>query len=168
MANDLKMEVILQAIDRATRPIRAITQGSIGLGRALKESRDQLKTLQAQQADIRSWTILRNASAKTQTELQDARARVKELGRQMAASGVPTRQMAEEMQSATCNGSIASSTSLWPTSGTPTGTGACPPASEARRFWRTFPTCPVSVAHVERLSSSWLSLQRSVRSDHYP
>ncbi|WP_438307574.1 phage tail tape measure protein [Pseudomonas guariconensis] len=100
MPNDLKMEVILQAIDRATRPIRAITQGSIGLGRALKESRDQLKTLQAQQADIRSWTILRNASAKTQTELQDARARVKELGRQMAASGVPTRQMAEEMQSA--------------------------------------------------------------------
>lgn len=100
MANDLKMEVILQAIDRATRPIRAITQGSIGLGRALKESRDQLKTPQAQQADIRSWTILRNASAKTQTELQDARTRVKELGRQMAASGVPTRQMAEEMQSA--------------------------------------------------------------------
>ncbi|MGG4659336.1 phage tail tape measure protein [Pseudomonas vlassakiae] len=100
MANDLKMEVILQAIDRATRPIRAITQGSIGLGRALKESRDQLKTLQAQQADIRSWTILRNTSAKTQTELQDARARVKELGSQMAASGVPTRQMANEMQAA--------------------------------------------------------------------
>ena len=100
MANDLKMEVILQAIDRATRPIRAITQGSIGLGRALKESRDQLKTLQAQQADIRSWSILRNASAKTQTELDDARARVKELGRQMAAAGVPTRKMADEMQSA--------------------------------------------------------------------
>ncbi|WP_367863209.1 phage tail tape measure protein [Pseudomonas guariconensis] len=100
MANDLKMEVILQAIDRATRPIRAITQGSIGLGRALKESRDQLKTLQAQQADIRSWSILRNASAKTQTELDDARARVKELGRQMAAAGEPTRKMADEMQSA--------------------------------------------------------------------
>ena len=47
MANDLKMEVILQAIDRATRPIRAITEESVGLGRALKESRDQLKTLQS-------------------------------------------------------------------------------------------------------------------------
>ncbi|WP_236247162.1 phage tail tape measure protein [Pseudomonas tohonis] len=100
MANDLKMEVILQAIDRATRPIRAITQGSIGLGQALKNNRDQLKSLQAQQADIRSWSILRNASAKTDTALQDARARVKELSRQMAATGVPTRQMVADMQAA--------------------------------------------------------------------
>ncbi|GJN53065.1 hypothetical protein TUM20286_28170 [Pseudomonas tohonis] len=94
------MEVILQAIDRATRPIRAITQGSIGLGQALKNNRDQLKSLQAQQADIRSWSILRNASAKTDTALQDARARVKELSRQMAATGVPTRQMVADMQAA--------------------------------------------------------------------
>ena len=100
MANDLKMEVILQAIDRATRPIRAITQGSIGLGQALKNNRDQLKSLQAQQADIRSWSILRNASAKTDTALQDARSRVKELSRQMAATGVPTRQMVADMQAA--------------------------------------------------------------------
>lgn len=100
MANDLRMEVVLQAIDRATRPIRAITQGSVGLGRALKESRDQLKVLQAQQADVRSWTILRNASSKTETALQDARAQVKALGRQMAETGVPTRQMADEMQAA--------------------------------------------------------------------
>ncbi len=100
MANDLKMEVILQAIDRATRPIRAITQGSIGLGQALKNNRDQLKSLQAQQADIRSWSILRNASAKTDTALQDARERVKELSRQMAATGVPTRQMVADMQAA--------------------------------------------------------------------
>ena len=55
MANDLKMEVILQAIDRATRPIRAVTQGSIGLGRALKESREQLKSLDYQ---ARKWKFL--------------------------------------------------------------------------------------------------------------
>ena len=76
MANDLKMEVILQAIDRATRPIRAITQGSVGLGRALKESRDQLKTLQEQQRDVSSWRTLRAASEQTETTLQAARDRV--------------------------------------------------------------------------------------------
>ncbi|WP_252275221.1 phage tail tape measure protein [Pseudomonas subflava] len=94
------MEVILQAIDRATRPIRAITQGNIGLGQALKQSRDQLKALQAQQADIRSWSILRNATAKTATDLQAARDQVKDLGRQMAATGVPTREMVADMQAA--------------------------------------------------------------------
>lgn len=100
MANDLKMEVILQAIDRATRPIRAITQGSIGLGRALKESRDQLKTLQAQQQDISSWRTLRTAAGQTEQSLQQARDRVKELGRQMAATGAPTRQMQRDLQGA--------------------------------------------------------------------
>lgn len=100
MANDLKMEVILQAIDRATRPIRAITQGSVGLGRALKDSRDQLKAMQAQQRDISSWRTMRTAAGQTEQSLQQARDRVKELGRQMAANGVPTRQMQRDLQGA--------------------------------------------------------------------
>lgn len=100
MANDLKMEVILQAIDRATRPIRAITQGSVGLGRALKDSRDQLKTLQAQQRDVSSWRTLRAASEQTETALQAARERVKALGRDLAATGVPTRQMTRDLKGA--------------------------------------------------------------------
>ncbi|MFE2006423.1 phage tail tape measure protein [Pseudomonas guariconensis] len=100
MANDLKMEVILQAIDRATRPIRAITQGSVGLGRALKESRDQLKTLQEQQRDVSSWRTLRAASEQTETALQAARDRVKALGKDLAAAGVPTRQMTRDLKGA--------------------------------------------------------------------
>ncbi|MFG0467040.1 phage tail tape measure protein [Pseudomonas putida] len=100
MANDLKMEVILQAIDRATRPIRAITQGSVGLGRALKDSRDQLKTLQAQQRDVSSWRTLRAASEQTETALQAARDRVKALGKDLAAAGVPTRQMTRDLKGA--------------------------------------------------------------------
>jgi len=100
MANDLKMEVILQAIDRATRPIRAITQGSVGLGRALKDSRDQLKTLQEQQRDVSSWRTLRTASEQTETALQAARDRVKALGKDLAATGVPTRQMTRDLKGA--------------------------------------------------------------------
>ncbi len=100
MANDLKMQLVLQAVDRALRPIRAITRGSVGLGQELKRNRDQLKSLQAQQSDIRSWTIMRNASAKTGSELEDAKARVKALSREMANTGVPTREMVANMQSA--------------------------------------------------------------------
>ncbi|AUF99790.1 phage tail tape measure protein [Pseudomonas sp. 09C 129] len=100
MGRDLKLEVVLQAIDRVTRPIRAITQGSIGLGRALKDSRDQLKQLQAQQADISSWRTLRAASEQTDTALQAARDRVKALGRDMASTGAPTRQMTRDLKAA--------------------------------------------------------------------
>lgn len=100
MANDLKMEVILQAIDRATRPIRAISQSSVGLGRALKESRDQLKVLQDQQRDVSSWRTLRAASEQTSTALQAARDRVKALGQDMAGTTVPTRQMTRDLKAA--------------------------------------------------------------------
>lgn len=100
MANDLKMELVLQAIDRATRPIRAVTQGSVGLAAALKTSRDQLKVLQAQQKDVSGWRTLRTASAQTETALQAARDRVKALGQEMAATGVPTRQMTRDLESA--------------------------------------------------------------------
>ncbi len=83
MANDLKMEVILQAIDRATRPIRAITQGSVGLGRTLKESRDQLKALQAQQSDISSFRALKTQTEQTGQALQASRDKVRQLSREM-------------------------------------------------------------------------------------
>ncbi|MFG7339431.1 phage tail tape measure protein [Pseudomonas aeruginosa] len=83
MANDLKMEVILQAIDRATRPIRAVTQGSVGLGRALKDSRDQLKTLQAQQSDISSFRTLKSQTEQTGQALQASRDTVRQLSREM-------------------------------------------------------------------------------------
>ncbi|WP_336332322.1 phage tail tape measure protein [Pseudomonas putida] len=79
MANDLKMEVILQAIDRATRPIRAITQGSIGLGQALKESRDKLKQLQATQADVSSFRQAKAASLEQAAALKASQDRVNQL-----------------------------------------------------------------------------------------
>lgn len=100
MANSLKMEVVLQAIDRVTRPIRSITQGSIGLGRALKDSRDQLKVLQDQQRDVSSWRTLRAASEQTGTALQAARDRVKSLGQDLASTSVPTRQMTRDLKAA--------------------------------------------------------------------
>ena len=41
MARDLKLQVILDAVDRATGPLKKITQGSGATAEALKASRDQ-------------------------------------------------------------------------------------------------------------------------------
>ncbi|HEJ6164808.1 TPA: phage tail tape measure protein [Pseudomonas aeruginosa] len=79
MANNLKLEVILQAIDRATAPIRAVTNSSTGLGRALKESRDQLKALQSTQADVTSFRQAKSASIEQANALQAARNSVRQL-----------------------------------------------------------------------------------------
>lgn len=59
MARDLLLRVGLQTLDRASRPIRAIAQGTIGLGRALKDTRAELKGLQTQQRDVSSFRALK-------------------------------------------------------------------------------------------------------------
>ena len=96
MAQKLKLEVVLQALDRATKPIRAITQGSVGLGRELKTTRDQLKQLQRQQGDISSWRTLNNATKQTTQAISANRDRVRELSRQMAQTSTPTRALSND------------------------------------------------------------------------
>jgi TP901 family phage tail tape measure protein len=100
MANDLKMRLVLDALDRASRPIRAVSQGSVGLARTLKASREQLKALQTTQNDISSWQRLRAISTNTETALQGARDKVKALNKEMAATGVPTKQMTKDLREA--------------------------------------------------------------------
>ncbi|MDF2073180.1 phage tail tape measure protein [Pseudomonas mendocina] len=90
MANDLKMEVILQAIDRATRPIRAITEGSGALAKALKANRDQLKSLNDLQRDISSYKKQHTAVRETSESLAKAQQRLREMREQLKGMNAPS------------------------------------------------------------------------------
>jgi len=100
MANDLKLQVLLNAIDRASGPLEAIDKGSIGAARALKEARDRLKELNAQQKDVSAWRTQRAAAEQTETALTSARDKVRALSQQFAATGVPTKAMAKDFRTA--------------------------------------------------------------------
>ena len=97
---NLKLEVILQAVDRATRPLKAVMQGSKGLSRSVKESRDQLKALNDQQARIDAFRSLTRDAKETGDKLAAARQKVKELAGSIAAAGPPTEKMARQLQRA--------------------------------------------------------------------
>ncbi|WP_085631261.1 phage tail tape measure protein [Pseudomonas sp. R16(2017)] len=100
MANDLKLQVLLNAIDRASGPLKAIDKGSIGAARALKDARDRLKELNAQQKDVGAWRVQRAAAEQTETALTAARDKVKALSQQFAATGAPTKAMAKDFRTA--------------------------------------------------------------------
>lgn len=100
MARDLRLEVILQAVDRATRPIRAVTQGGSELASTLKASREALKSLQSQQKDVESFRRQQEAARQAGEALQANRERLRALSAQMAATANPTRQMTAEFQRA--------------------------------------------------------------------
>lgn len=98
MANDLRLQVLLDAIDKASAPLRQISKGSLETARALKEARDRLKELNTQQSDISAWRSQRSAAQETSQALEAAQAKVKGLSQQFAASGVPTKAMAKEFR----------------------------------------------------------------------
>ncbi|MBH3422865.1 phage tail tape measure protein [Pseudomonas gessardii] len=100
MANDLKLQVLLSAIDKATRPLKQINNGSLETARALKAARDRLKELNTQQKDVTAWRSQRAAVEQTNEALNAAQARVKALSQQFAATGVPTRAMAKDFKTA--------------------------------------------------------------------
>jgi TP901 family phage tail tape measure protein len=100
MSNKLQLQVILSALDKATAPLKRIQGGSIGAAKGLKEARDKLKELNASQKDVSAWRTQRTAAAQTEQALSAAQQKVKELGRQMAATGVPTKSLNRDMKAA--------------------------------------------------------------------
>ena len=84
MANDLRLQVLLSAIDKATGPLNKITGGSKETARALKAARDRLKELNTQQRDVGAWRELQAATRATSEALAANNAKVGELARETA------------------------------------------------------------------------------------
>lgn len=100
MANDLRLQVLLSTIDKATRPLKHISEGGIETARALKAARDRLKELTSQQKDVSAWKAQRAAAEQTGASLTAARDRVKSLSQELAATDTPTRAMTRSFQAA--------------------------------------------------------------------
>ncbi len=100
MANDLRLRVLLTAIDKATAPLRSIQGQSAKAARALKAARDSLKGLSTTQKQVGEFRQLKQGLANTSAELVAARNKARELGRQMALTPAPTRAMQREFDKA--------------------------------------------------------------------
>lgn len=99
-SNDLRLQVVLQALDNATAPLRRINKASGDTAQALKAARDKLKVLNEQQKAVGAFREVRNGLQGTSTALASAQARVQQLARQIGATGAPTKAMAAEFKAA--------------------------------------------------------------------
>lgn len=98
--SELKLEVLLSLKDKLLGPMNKLRGGSGQLAKALKESKDALATLQTKQNDITSFRKTKTAVGSTAAQLKAAQDRTRELGIQIAATGVPTRKLAAEFNKA--------------------------------------------------------------------
>ena len=100
MARDLKLQVILNAVDKATAPLKKIDRASQGASQAMRDNRERLKKLQATQKDVSSFRTLSRQSGETATALRGQQDRIRRLSRQMQSHQGDTSALAAEKQKA--------------------------------------------------------------------
>lgn len=96
----LKLEVLFAAVDKITRPLKAIQGGSNATAQALKAAREQLKELNRAQQNITAFQQVSKGAAVTANALKAAQAEVKRIQQAIAQTPAPTRDMARALQQA--------------------------------------------------------------------
>ncbi len=100
MADNLRLQVVLQALDRATGPFRKMMAGSKGLSSALQQQRDHLKRLNNAQRDVSAFRAQMQAARGMEQSHTAAQQRVRELAQQMALAANPSRKLSNEFKQA--------------------------------------------------------------------
>lgn len=93
--NNLRLQVILNAVDKLTRPFRSAQASSKELATALQTTRNSLKELNKQAGRIDEFSKTRSQLAITATNLSAAREEAAKLATQFAATNRPTAAQAK-------------------------------------------------------------------------
>lgn len=100
MSNNLKLQVLLKAVDQATRPFKAIQNQTRKLSGDIRETRDSIKALDAQAAKIEGFRKTSGQLAVTQQKLKDAKAEAAALAVQFRNTEKPTTAQARALEKA--------------------------------------------------------------------
>lgn len=99
-ADRLQLQVLFNAVDRVTAPLRQIQQASRVTSTDLQRSQQTLRTLQQQQARVDSFRQLSRETRNLGQQQQQAQQRAAALARQLAATAAPSDTLRREQQQA--------------------------------------------------------------------
>jgi len=91
--NVLKLQVLLDAIDRASGPLKRITGGSGATAKALRATQAELKRLEAAQRDIDGFRKLETQLGQTSAKLVQAQRELRQLGQAANAADAPNKKL---------------------------------------------------------------------------
>lgn len=98
-ARRLRLEVVLQAVDKATRPLRGLLKTNDDLARSVKATRDRLKQLDTQNANIESWRKFKGELKANSQALADTAAKANDLQRKLKElNAVPAQKKTLDAQ----------------------------------------------------------------------
>jgi hypothetical protein len=98
-ARRLRLEVVLQAVDKATRPLRSLLKTNDDLARSIKATRDRLKQLDTQNANIESWRKFKGELKANSQALADTASKANDLQRKLKdLNAVPAQKKTLDAQ----------------------------------------------------------------------
>lgn len=97
---NLRMQLILEGLDRVTAPLKSITNASSGARRDLAETQKQLKALDALQKQVGGYKAAEGRFASDHQQLQQTQARVAQLRHELEATEAPTKKLRTEFEKA--------------------------------------------------------------------
>ncbi|MCT8260097.1 phage tail tape measure protein [Proteus mirabilis] len=100
MSNNLKLQVVLNAVDKLTAPFRSAQESNKRLASAVRQSRDSLKNLNQQASQIDGFRKIKQQLTSTQQAYQSATQRVATLAKEIANSENPTKKQLEAFKKA--------------------------------------------------------------------
>jgi hypothetical protein len=100
MAKDLNLSVTLKAINKATGPLKQILQGSRGVGRAMRDTRDELKGFNDQQKRISAFRDMTRQSHDTRQALKEKRQELDRVSQELKNATGPTKRLTNQQAKA--------------------------------------------------------------------
>ncbi|MEL0552379.1 phage tail tape measure protein [Raoultella lignicola] len=100
MSNDVKLQVLLKAVDQATRPFKTIQTASKTLSGDIRDTQKSLRELNSQASRIDGFRKTSAQLAVTGHALEKAKAEAEALGTQFKNTERPTRAQAQVLESA--------------------------------------------------------------------
>ncbi|MGL9724677.1 MAG: hypothetical protein ACR5LH_14585, partial [Sodalis sp. (in: enterobacteria)] len=97
---DLRLQVILSAVDKLTRPFKAMQASNRTLASAVKSAKDQLKQLERQSGPLQGFAKTKQQAAKAADALCTARDQASRLALAMKGTDAPAARQARQFQQA--------------------------------------------------------------------
>ena len=98
--NKLNLSLVMDMVDKITGPIQKVTSQTTKCGEKIKATQDQLAKLGNQSKDIEKFKKLKQATASTSKQLNEAQVTAQRLAKQLGDTAKPTRKMTSEFNKA--------------------------------------------------------------------
>lgn len=95
---NLRLQVVINAVDKLTRPFKAAQAGSKELASAIRQTREQLKQLNSAGGRLSSLNQMSQTLSKTSSELDQARLRAQMMTRELSALEAPTKKQTQALE----------------------------------------------------------------------